>query len=438
MVGPGGHGRQHGRLEHRHLLLSAMPTGRQQSRRGWRLVATLAVTETTAYGVLAYAFGVFLVPMHQDLGWSPTALTGAYSLAVIVSGVAAIPVGRWLDGHGARGLMTAGSAAATILVLAWAQVTDLAAFYLVWAGIGVVMAAVLYEPAFAVIATWFRDQAERTRALLTLTVVAGFASVIYVSLAGWLIETHGWRNALVMLAVLLVLLTLVPNATLPGRRPKQRQRPPDHGDPVPAAVAQPDGIPLQRALGDQTLWWLAGGFFAATVATSIVTVHLVAYLRGEGYSPGFAATWTGLLGATSVAGRVLVTVLGRRWPLAVTTAAIFALQALAVGILVLTHGPAGVVAFVALFGLGVGLISLARAALVADFFGVAAYASINGLLTFGLTIARAAAPLAAAALRTATGNYQLVMTAVAVAALAAGLAMGRAHQLRSRPAAAAG
>jgi MFS family permease len=401
-------------------------------------VATLAVTETTAYGVLAYAFGVFLVPMQQDLGWSPTALTGAYSLAVVVSGVAAIPVGRWLDRRGARGLMTAGSAAATVLVLAWAQVTDLAVFYGIWVGIGVVMAAVLYEPAFAVLATWFRDQAERTRALLALTVVAGFASVIYVPLAGWLIETRGWRDALVVLAVLLVPLTLVPNATLPGRRPKQRQRPLEDNGPVPAAVEQPDGVPLGRALGDQTLWWLAAGFFAATLATSIVTVHLVAYLREEGYSPGFAATWTGLIGAMSVTGRIVVTVLGRRWPLAFTTAAIFTIQAVAVGVLVLTHGPAGVVAFVALFGLGVGLISLARAALVADFFGVAAYASINGLLTFGLTTARAAAPLAAAALRTATGNYQLVMAAVAVAALVAGLAMGRAHQLRSRSAAAAG
>jgi MFS family permease len=415
-----------------------MPAGRPGSRRGWRLVGTLAVTETTAYGVLAYAFGVFLVPMHQDLGWSPTALTGAYSLAIVVSGVTAIPVGRWLDRHGARGLMTAGSAAATVLVLAWAQVTDLAAFYGIWVGIGVVMAAVLYEPAFAVIASWFRDPAERTRALLALTVVAGFASVIYVPLAGWLIETRGWRDALVVLAVLLVSLTLVPNATLPGRRPKRLPRPPDHEDPVPAAVAQPDGVPLGRALGDQTLWWLAAGFFAATVATSIVTVHLVAYLREQGYSPGFAATWTGLLGAMSVTGRIVVTVLGRRWPLAVTTAAIFTLQALAVGVLVLVQGPAGVVAFVALFGLGVGLISLARAALVADFFGVAAYASINGVLTFGLTMARAAAPVAAAAVRTRTGNYQLVMAAVAVAALAAGLAMGRAHQLHGRRAPAAG
>ena len=87
----------------------------QWPRRGWRLVATLALTETTSYGVLAYAFGVFLLPMQQELGRSRTALTGAYSLAIIVSGVAAIPVGRWLDRHGARALMTAGAAAAVVV-----------------------------------------------------------------------------------------------------------------------------------------------------------------------------------------------------------------------------------------------------------------------------------------------------------------------------------
>jgi hypothetical protein len=66
-----------------------------------------------------------------------------------------------------------------------------------------------------------------------------------------------------------------------------------------------------------------------------------------------------------------------------------------------------VVAFVVLFGLGVGLISLVRAALVADFYGLTAYASINGVLALPLTIARAAAPVAAAGLRSATGNYRL-------------------------------
>jgi hypothetical protein len=48
-------------------MTSKLPTsprarGRPGPRRAWLLVAKLAVAETTSYGVLAYAFGVFLLP----------------------------------------------------------------------------------------------------------------------------------------------------------------------------------------------------------------------------------------------------------------------------------------------------------------------------------------------------------------------------------------
>src|SRR5262245_19622994 len=144
---------------------------------GWVLVGTLAFTELTSWGVLYYAFSVFLVPMQEDLGWSRAALTGAFSLALLLSGVAGVPVGRWLDRHGPRGLMTVGSLAAAGLVLAWSAIKNLTAFYLIWAGIGVAMATVLYEPAFVVVAMWFARR--RGRALTVLTFVAGFASVVY-------------------------------------------------------------------------------------------------------------------------------------------------------------------------------------------------------------------------------------------------------------------
>ena len=51
---------------------------------GWVIVATLALTETVSWGILFYAFSVFLVPMRGALGWSEAALTGAYSLALLV------------------------------------------------------------------------------------------------------------------------------------------------------------------------------------------------------------------------------------------------------------------------------------------------------------------------------------------------------------------
>src|SRR5690242_525269 len=105
-------------------------SARGQPRRGlyygWVLVLTLAATETTSFGVLYYTFTVFLTPMQVELGWSRAALTGAFSLAQLVNGIAGVPAGRWLDRHGPRALMTVGSCLAALLVLAWSRVDNLA------------------------------------------------------------------------------------------------------------------------------------------------------------------------------------------------------------------------------------------------------------------------------------------------------------------------
>src|SRR5215217_2813738 len=84
---------------------------------GWVVVGTLATTETISWGILYYTFAAFLVPMRQELGWSTATLTGAYSLALLVSGLAAVPVGRWVGrAHygaigGALALFVSGAAA---------------------------------------------------------------------------------------------------------------------------------------------------------------------------------------------------------------------------------------------------------------------------------------------------------------------------------------
>jgi MFS family permease len=101
--------------------------------------------------------------MQLELGYSTAQLTGAYSLALAVSALAGVVVGRHLDRHSPRALMTLGSIAGAALVVAWSQVHGLLAFYAVWLAIGIVMAAVLYEPAFTVLAKHFTAAPERRR-----------------------------------------------------------------------------------------------------------------------------------------------------------------------------------------------------------------------------------------------------------------------------------
>src|SRR5215216_5560990 len=167
---------------------------------GWTIVWTLAVTETISWGILYYAFAVFLVPMQSELGWSTPEITGAYSLALLVTMILSPPLGYWLDRAGPRVPMTLGSVLGTVLLVAWARVENLPGFYVIWAGIGVALALTLYEPAFAAASTWF--ERGRSRALLILTTVAGLASTIFLPAAGWLIERLGWRDALLGLSTI--------------------------------------------------------------------------------------------------------------------------------------------------------------------------------------------------------------------------------------------
>src|SRR5438552_2558080 len=173
---------------------------------GWVIVAALSVTETVTWGIIYYGFPVFLRPMEQDLGASRVAITAAFSIGLGVAALAALPVGRWIDRHGGRALMTVGSCLATLLTLAWARVESLPALYAVWFLMGLAMAATLYEPAFAVVVSWFREG--RDRALLIVTLVAGFASTIFMPIEAWLLTRIGWRHSLTLLAVVLAVITI--------------------------------------------------------------------------------------------------------------------------------------------------------------------------------------------------------------------------------------
>ena len=122
---------------------------------GWRIVAAFTVTQTVGYGALYYSFAVLLSPMTVDLHASTTTVTGALSAAILASAVMAVPVGRWIDRHGGRAVMTCGSLLGTSLLAAWSQVRTVTQLYLVLIGLGVCMAVALYEAATAVIVSWF-------------------------------------------------------------------------------------------------------------------------------------------------------------------------------------------------------------------------------------------------------------------------------------------
>jgi MFS family permease len=397
---------------------------------GWVMLLALAFTQVTSWGILYYGFSVFLKPMGGDLHWSRATMTGAFSLALATSGVAGVFVGRWLDRHGPRLLMTVGSCAAALLLLALSMVHTIALFYLIWAAIGVAMAAIFYEPAFAAIATWFSRY--RSRALTIITFVGGFASVIYIPLITWLVRTQGWRAAMVILAIVLAIATIPLHALVLRRRPQDLGLLPD-GDGVSSAQGAADGrdapprarpqpsVRARDAIHSTSFRWLTGAFFLAFLANVAVTVHLIPYLTDHGFSAGFAATAAGLIGTLALPGRLIFTPLGGRIPRRFVAAGIFLFQTVGLIVLVTVQSTAGVIIFVVLFGIGFGAITPARAALVAEMYGPGEYGSISGVLALFVTGARAIAPVSVGLLYTFFGRYEPVFwMLIALSTLATG------------------
>jgi MFS family permease len=381
---------------------------------GWVLIVTLGITETISWGVLYYAYTVYLPPMEAEQGWSRGDLTGAFSLALLLAGLAAIPVGRWLDHHGPRLLMTVGSIAATVLVLAWSQAHTLPELYLIWAALGLTMSATLYDPAFATASRWF--ERKRVQALTVITLMAGFASTIFIPLAGFLVQREGWRQSIVTLALVLAIGTIAPHALLLRRRPEDLGLRPDgapagHERTREAHNLAPS-LPVSRAIRHASFRWLTSAFWLATLTTGAVGIHLLPYLEDRGYDPTFAASVTGSIGAMQVLARLLLAPFGNRASPRLLAAAILALQPLSLLVLLLVRSTPGVLLFVVLFGAQRGLSTLARPALIADLYGVARYASIAGIVQFLLSLAQAAAPFGAGTAYDALRSYEPIFWAL--------------------------
>ncbi|HET6900808.1 MAG TPA: MFS transporter, partial [Vicinamibacteria bacterium] len=375
------------------------------------MLAGLSIAETISWGIVYYTFSVFIRPMEMELGWSRAQVSGAFSLALLVGGIAAVPVGHWLDAHGPRALMTAGSMAAVVLLLAWSRVESLVAFYLVWAGLGLAMAAILYEPAFAIVAAWFVRH--RHRALTILTVCAGLASTIFVPLAGWLLVRLGWRSAIATLAAILALTTIPIHALLLRRSPQAVGAGVDGDErdplaPARAAPATPSTTALREALGRRAFWILTAAVVLSGLAAVATVVHLIPFLLGRGIPLATAAFAAGGVGLMQLPGRLFYAPIRRRLSIFGSTATVLLVQALALAWLPMVRGRTGLAVFVIAFGMGNGAATLVRATGIAELFEPEVYARIGGMMAFFTAVARASGPIAAALAYQRLGSYGAV------------------------------
>ncbi|MFM9844399.1 MAG: MFS transporter [Dongiaceae bacterium] len=398
----------------------------EQPSDGWPLVLALAVAQIVSWGTVYYSFSLLILPMEAELGWTRSGICGALSFGLLIAGLCAYGAGSWIDRHGGRWLMTGGTLLASLMLAAWSQVHTLTVLYLIWAGLGAAMAATLYESVFVVLTRRF-PQSFRLR-ITVLTLIAGFASTIFVPLTEILVQSQGWRGALMILAAVNLAVCL-PIHALWLRDGATRARPP--APPVDRKAL------LRRALRNPVFWGLALCLTAYNATFSALTFHLIPLLAERGVGIAVAIAAVALLGPSQVAARLLIFLFARRLPTALTGRIVLLGLPVALALLIRFPDSTSALFLAAVYyGSANGIMTIIRSAAVPDLISRDGYGSINGMLALPVVAAQALSPLAAALIWSLTGGYGAVLWTLLVVSTVAAMAFWAAAALaRSRPAA---
>jgi MFS family permease len=363
------------------------------------VVGWLSVAQLVSWGSTYYLFALLMTPVEQALGLSRAESSLAFSLALLVEGLLAYSVGRWIDQGHERAVMSGGSLLAALSLAALSLVSGRVGFYLAWAGLGAAMAAMLYQPVFAVVTR--RYPKDFRRAIITMTFLGGLASTVFIPLIAWLMVSFGWRTAVLVLAALHLLVCLPVHWQALRHAPQARRSP---------AAGQPAATSLTRHLRSPT-FALVGLFLVLMMAVTVaLPAHMVNLLREHGMSEAWAIAVPASIGVIQVAGRLLMYFFEHHLDVhranrLILTLLPLALLALLAAPLVNVWQRGLMLLFVLLWGMGNGMLTIVKGTAMALYVSREHVASLNGALGVPQALARAAAPLLLGLLWTPVAGY---------------------------------
>jgi len=288
---------------------------------------------------------------------------------------------------------------AALSLAALSLVSGRVGFYLAWAGLGAAMAAMLYQPVFAVVTRRYPN--DFRRAIITMTFLGGLASTVFIPLIAWLMATWGWRTAVLVLAALHLLVCLPVHWQALRHAPQARRSP---------AAGQPAATSLTRHLRSPT-FALVGLFLVLMMAVTVaLPAHMVNLLREHGMSEAWAIAVPASIGVIQVAGRLLMYFFEHHLDVhranrLILTLLPLALLALLAAPLVNVWQRGLMLLFVLLWGMGNGMLTIVKGTAMALYVSREHVASLNGALGVPQALARAAAPLLLGLLWTPVAGY---------------------------------
>ncbi|MBM4415274.1 MAG: MFS transporter [Chloroflexi bacterium] len=396
---------------------------------GWWIVAGGFVIQMLVGALLFHPFGLYIVKLEEEFGWSRSRLSIAFSLARVEDGLLGPLQGWMLDRFGPRIVMAAGVLIFGFGFFAFARMNSLTSFYVTFVIMAIGAALAGFLSVTVALVNWFVRR--RTLAVGIGLIGVAFGGLLQPGMAA-LLDEVGWRGTSIISGVV-VLAVGLPASLLVRHRPEPYGLLPDGDIAPPAAAAASGDAPSEptelaftprEALRSRAFWLISAAHAAALLVVSAVQVHFVAHVKQLlDYSSGEAALFISVLTVMTIAGQLSGGWLGVRFSSRLLIAICMLGHGAALLLLTFASAAPMVLGFTVLHGLAWGVRGPVILSMRAEYFGRASYGMIMGLSSLVVATGMVIGPVLAGAIYDATGSYEVGFTIIAAVAAVSSLLM---------------
>jgi MFS family permease len=381
---------------------------------GWVNLGIMFVFNIVIFCFVLNAFGFCLPLWVKEFGWSRGAISGAQTLSLVLTGLAAPLVGIFLMKQGARKAMVFGNILTASALLLMAFQTRIWELYL-WSGIllGVGMSMGGMLAMMTVTNNWF---VMKRSIAMAISMGSMGLNIILGPILMSTINRIGWRQSYVLIAI----LTLVFCAVFPGFLVKNK--PEDIGQVPDGPKSKRDAVKpgkashkslyktsvdftAKEAVRTRSLWLLTIFGTLQFFCLNALMPHQIAFLLDLGISSNTAAMAAGVLTAMTSLSSLGIGFLGLRFgmrSLAIVSALV---GVIGFGTAIFAKSLPMVIAYCVILGIGFGIQGIAMGNLIPDYFGRSEFPKIMGFTTPVTTIGSSLGAPIAGFIRDATGSY---------------------------------
>jgi predicted MFS family arabinose efflux permease len=396
--------------------------------RNWRTPRTIllcgGIILTIALGV-RHNFGLYLQPMTLDLGIGREVFSFAIALQNIVYGLAQPFTGMIADKFGAARVLIGGAILYTLgLTLMSFSGSGWELNLTAGLMIGLALGCSGFSIVFGVVGRAVPAE-KRTAALGVIGAAGSFGQFIMLPYGQTLISAFGWQQALVILALTVLLIVPLSAALMEN---KKAQAAKFHRQSIPEA--------LREAFTHRGYVLLCLGYTVCGFQLMFISVHFPAYLLDQRMTPQTGMTALALIGLFNIFGSYAWGWLGGRYTKKYLLSSLYFIRAVAIALFVLAPlSPWSVYIFAATIGfLWLGTVPLTNG-LIAQVFGVQYLSTLGGCAFLFHQIGSFMGVWLAGYLFDATGSYTLMwMLTVAMGIVAAALNLPIDERTIARPA----